>query len=117
MKTSGDPVRAAHPTHPPSNMQRPQVYPSEARIARAGGAWFRERIASLVAKSKARHTVRELSSLSDRDLRDIGLLRADIPEVGIAASRPSRSTDGRAQDTFESITYLRKFFRSSRDSA
>jgi uncharacterized protein YjiS (DUF1127 family) len=65
---------------------------SKAPLLGAARAWFIARIAAPIEKYKARQTVRELSVLPDRELRDIGLLRADIPEVATAASRPDGPT-------------------------
>jgi uncharacterized protein YjiS (DUF1127 family) len=49
-----------------------------------GGAvslWFGDLFAALVAWNDKRITARELGKLSDRELEDIGLCRADIADV------------------------------------
>ena len=48
---------------------------------RTAWAWPGKVIAALVARSRARQTERELAVLSDRELRDVGLLRADLHRV------------------------------------
>lgn len=69
--------------------RRPFDYRFEAAVRRAAWTWCLGRIASAVARFKARQTVRALALLSDSQLRDIGLLRADIEQVA-AASASSR---------------------------
>jgi uncharacterized protein YjiS (DUF1127 family) len=51
---------------------------------------LRELCALLMVKVRVRHTVRELSLLSDGELRGIGLLRADVPDAANAAGRSLR---------------------------
>ncbi len=57
------------------------TYRFEAAVRRAAWGRFAERIAMLVARYRARQTVRQLAALSDQELRDIGLLRAEIGEA------------------------------------
>ena len=80
----------------PSNTPRPSTrrpfdYRFEAALRRAAWAWLGERTASalatVAARLGARRTIRELEILSDRELRDIGLCRAEIEQV--AARCPS----------------------------
>lgn len=97
MKTSANPAHVARTVRPRTPILRPNAYGPNARIACAARTWLSARIASLVAKSKARHTARELSVLSDEELWDIGLLRADIAEVAATTSRPAGSIDQRAK--------------------
>jgi uncharacterized protein YjiS (DUF1127 family) len=67
------------------NTRRPiDTYRFEAAVRRAAWGWLSGRIATLVANYKARQTARELALLSDQELRDVGLLRA---EIGAAAAR------------------------------
>jgi len=42
---------------------------------------FGRLIGKIAASLQARATIRELHSLGDRELRDIGIHRAEIPEV------------------------------------
>lgn len=57
------------------------TYRFEAAVRRAAWGWLAERIALLVARYRARQTVRQLAVLNDQELRDIGLLRAEIGEA------------------------------------
>ena len=79
----------------PSNTPRPSTrrpfnYRFEAALRRAAWAWLGKRtagaLAAVAAQLSARRTVRELEILSDRELRDIGLCRAEI-EQAAASSR------------------------------
>jgi len=71
----------------PSRITRPtDIYRFEARVRHAAWGWFGERIAALVAKHKARQTARALAILSDEELRDVGLLRADIDQAAANGS-------------------------------
>jgi Domain of unknown function (DUF1127) len=74
----------------PGNINSRSRYRSTARGLAAAGTWLREQFASLLVKVHVRHTVRELSLLSDRELWDIGLLRAQIPQAASAAGRSRR---------------------------
>jgi len=74
---------------------------NEARAARLYGAWkaagnslaapFRGFAEAIRRTRRARRTNRELSALSDRQLRDIGLHRAQIADVAeaVAAQAPA----------------------------
>ncbi|HLB15692.1 MAG TPA: DUF1127 domain-containing protein [Burkholderiales bacterium] len=70
--------------------RRPFDYRFEAALRRAAWAWLGARIVSAVAavavRHRARRTIRELGILSDRELRDIGLCRAEIEEVAAGSS-------------------------------
>jgi uncharacterized protein YjiS (DUF1127 family) len=61
-------------------------YRFEAAVRRAAWRSFGARIAALVAKYRARQTARALSVLSDQELRDVGLLRAEIEQVAANGS-------------------------------
>ena len=65
----------------------------EIAIRRAAWAWLRRRIAARIAKSTVRQTIRELSVLSNRQLRDIGLLRADIHRAAASSQPPLQHTE------------------------
>jgi uncharacterized protein YjiS (DUF1127 family) len=79
-----------------SRIRQPvDVYRFEAVLRRAAWAWLGRRIAAFVAKARARRTVRELSALSERDLQDVGLLRADICAAAARSARFER-TDKRS---------------------
>lgn len=67
------------------------AYVREARSRSRLSAWLRVCIASLLARRAARHTVGSLEMLSDRELRDIGLLRAEIGEVAAARCHSRRA--------------------------
>lgn len=47
----------------------------------AASIWFGDLLASVIAWNDKRITARELNKLSDRELDDIGLCRADIDDV------------------------------------
>jgi uncharacterized protein YjiS (DUF1127 family) len=84
----------ALPNIPRPGTRRPFDYRFEAALRGAAWAWCLGRIASAVARFKARQTVRELALLSDGQLRDVGLLRADIERVAaVSASSRTRATD------------------------
>ena len=71
-----------------SNTRRPtDSYRFEASVRRAAWTWVGKRIAALVARHQALQTARKLSALSDRELLDVGLLRADIDRVAGERSR------------------------------
>ncbi|HSD43006.1 MAG TPA: DUF1127 domain-containing protein [Burkholderiales bacterium] len=71
----------------PATTRRPaDVYRFEAAVRRLAWTWLTERIAALVARYRAQQTVRELAVLDDRELRDVGLLRADIVQAAKTAS-------------------------------
>ena len=54
------------------------------------GSWFRNIFRAIAEFPSRRRVMDELSSLSDRELADIGLSRADIPRVfDLPADRPS----------------------------
>ncbi len=73
----------------PSNARRPvDLYRFEAGLRSAAWASLARAVASVVARVKAKETIRELSALSDRQLHDIGLRRADIERI--AANGSSR---------------------------
>jgi uncharacterized protein YjiS (DUF1127 family) len=76
----------------PSNIIRRSTnsYRFEAAVRRAAWRSFGERIAALVAKYRARQTARELAVLSDRELRDVGLLRAEIDQAAADGSSSRR---------------------------
>jgi uncharacterized protein YjiS (DUF1127 family) len=66
----------------PSNTKRPvDLYRFEAGLRSAAWTWVARAIASAVARYKARQTARELSALTDEQLRDIGLRRAEIEAI------------------------------------
>jgi uncharacterized protein YjiS (DUF1127 family) len=72
-----------------SNTRRPtDVYRFEAATRRMAWIWLAEQIETLIAKRRARQTARLLASLSDRELSDVGLLRA---EIGAAAAKAARA--------------------------
>ena len=50
----------------------------EVAVRHAAWKWFCGWIANVIHQRLVRRTMRELQALSDRELRDIGLLRADI---------------------------------------
>ena len=62
------------------NLRTPPVSP---RVARRGGlaAWLSHRLAAFLAWRRDSQATAELSSMSDRELLDIGLTRADITRV------------------------------------
>ncbi len=69
------------------NTRRPtDLYRFEAALRGAAWTWVARAIASAVARLKARQTLRELSALTDRQLHDIGLRRADIEDVAASSS-------------------------------
>ncbi len=76
-------------TPQPARLRSLKLYRLEAEIRRAAWASVRAQVASLVARFRTRQTIRELNILSDRQLRDLGLLRAEIGEAAAksAASR------------------------------
>ncbi len=80
--------------------RQPVVY--RAAVRRSAERWLSQRIASLISTFRVRKTVRELSLLSDEELRDIGLLRADIADAATAASKLTAPTDGRAKNAVSS---------------
>jgi uncharacterized protein YjiS (DUF1127 family) len=63
------------------NARPTDVYRFEASVRSAAWGWFGNRIAMFVARHRARQTARMLAVLSDQELRDIGLLRANIGEA------------------------------------
>jgi uncharacterized protein YjiS (DUF1127 family) len=70
------------------NTRRPtDSYRFEASVRVAAWTWVGKRIAGLVARHQALQTARKLSALSDRELLDVGLLRADIDRVAGERSR------------------------------
>ncbi|MET0679907.1 MAG: DUF1127 domain-containing protein [Burkholderiales bacterium] len=70
-----------------SNTRWPaDVYRFEAAVRRTAWAWLGERVGAVVARYKARRTIRVLSALSDGQLRDIGLFRGDIERVAAKTS-------------------------------
>jgi len=71
-----------------SNTRRPVVdlYRFEAGLRRAAWTWLARTVASALARLKTRQTIRELGALSDRQLNDIGLRRADIDDVAANSS-------------------------------
>jgi len=71
-----------------SNTRRPtDLYRFEATLRGAAWTWAARAVASAVARLKARHTARELNALSDRQLNDIGLRRAEIEDAAANSSR------------------------------
>lgn len=71
----------------PSNSRRPvDLYRFEAALRSAAWTSVASAIASALARIKTRQTIRELRALSDRQLHDIGLRRADIEEVAANSS-------------------------------
>jgi uncharacterized protein YjiS (DUF1127 family) len=52
--------------------------------------WFKRLNAKLTYNSKVRATIKELSALSDAELRDIGLTRCDIYSVAHEAYLDNR---------------------------
>jgi len=79
----------------PSNTPRPSTrrpfdYRFEAALRRAAWAWLGARtvsaVAAVAARLSARRTIRELELLSDRELHDIGLCRAEIEQVAASSS-------------------------------
>jgi uncharacterized protein YjiS (DUF1127 family) len=74
-------------TAPLNFARRPtDVYRFEAAVRGAAWGWLGEQIAALVAKHRGRQTARELAVLSDQELRDVGLLRAEIDQVAANGS-------------------------------
>jgi uncharacterized protein YjiS (DUF1127 family) len=70
------------------NTRRPtDSYRFEASVRRAAWTWLGKQIAALIARHQALQTARRLSALSDRELLDVGLLRADIERVAGERSR------------------------------
>jgi uncharacterized protein YjiS (DUF1127 family) len=71
----------------PSNTRRPvDLYRFEAALRSAAWARLGRAIASLVAGYRARQTLRALNALTDRQLYDIGLRRAEIEDVAARSS-------------------------------
>jgi uncharacterized protein YjiS (DUF1127 family) len=65
-----------------SNTRRPvDLYRFEAGLRSAAWAWVARAVATAVARHKARQTIRELGALTDQQLRDIGLRRAEIETI------------------------------------
>ena len=70
-------------------MKNPDMSYDDARSFELTGArywraiqWAIERVTRLIEEQRAlRRAARELASMSDRDLRDIGLVRTDIPHA------------------------------------
>jgi uncharacterized protein YjiS (DUF1127 family) len=58
-----------------------------ARAASALSQWFADIEETLVRRRVARTTYTELSSLSDRELADLGLIRCDLRRVAREAAR------------------------------
>lgn len=48
--------------------------------------WFKNALVRLKARKVYNHTYKQLSNLSDRDLRDIGIHRCDIERIAIEAA-------------------------------
>ena len=66
----------------PSSIHRPvDLYRLEAGLRSAAWTWVARTVASVVARDKARQTLRELSALTDQQLHDIGLRRAELEAV------------------------------------
>ncbi|MGH8681263.1 MAG: DUF1127 domain-containing protein [Burkholderiales bacterium] len=73
----------------PSNTRRPiDLYRFEAGLRSAAWTALARAVASALARLKTWQTIRELSALSDRQLNDIGLRRADIEDVAASSSSP-----------------------------
>jgi uncharacterized protein YjiS (DUF1127 family) len=71
----------------PSNTRRPvDLYRFEAGLRSAAWTWLARVVASALARLKTRQTIRDLSALSDRQLNDIGLRRADIEDAALSSS-------------------------------
>jgi uncharacterized protein YjiS (DUF1127 family) len=51
------------------------------RIGLTINDWFKRLEAKHARRAQARKTIKELSNLSDRELRDIGINRYDIPRI------------------------------------
>jgi uncharacterized protein YjiS (DUF1127 family) len=63
------------------NNRPTDTYRFEAAVRNAAWGWLSNNIAMFVARHRARQTARMLAVLSDQELRDIGLLRANIVEA------------------------------------
>lgn len=59
-----------------------------ALLSAVRGAWLAG-MASLTERRRARRNVRILGHMSDRDLKDIGLTRSDLPRL-VHGQRPMR---------------------------
>jgi len=64
-----------------ANTRPTDTYRFEAGVRSAAWGSLGNRIAMLVARHRARQTARMLAVLSDQELHDIGLLRANIVEA------------------------------------
>jgi uncharacterized protein YjiS (DUF1127 family) len=62
------------------------LYRFEAGLRGAAWQWVARAIASAVARFRARQTLRELNALTDRQLYDIGLRRAELEDVAAHSS-------------------------------
>ena len=64
------------------NTRRPtDLYRFEAALRSAAWTWVARAVASAVVRLKTRQTIRQLNELTDRQLFDIGLHRAEIKDV------------------------------------
>lgn len=82
-------VQTADSFHLPSlsyidaKWEEPNLRASAAAAARKSGlaAWLSRRVAAFVAARREAAAMAELSSMSDRELADIGMNRADVGRV------------------------------------
>jgi len=65
----------------PSTRRPTDTYRFEAAVRSAARAWVGRMVSAAIARHRARQTLRELNALTDRQLYDIGLRRADIEDA------------------------------------
>jgi uncharacterized protein YjiS (DUF1127 family) len=65
----------------PSTRRPTDTYRFEAAVRSAAWAWVAKVVAAAIARHRAHGTMRELNALTDRQLCDIGLRRAEIEDA------------------------------------
>ena len=70
----------------PQTRRPTDLYRFEAALRGAAWTWVARVVAAAVARLEARQTARELSALTDRELHDIGLRRADIEDAAATSA-------------------------------
>jgi uncharacterized protein YjiS (DUF1127 family) len=78
--------------------EEPAVQAASPKTARKGGiaAWLSRRIAAFVAWRRDNEAAKELASMTDHELMDIGMSRADLPRV----FDPANNQDLRQRGTY-----------------